>query len=59
MSKKKLTINIEKTADDCYIAVIVELRWTVLAESLGELFEAIPEAIEVYEEQAAKKLVLV
>jgi len=53
MSNKQLTIKITRTADDCYIADIVELKnAVVLAESLKDLFEAIQFTIETVEQES-------
>lgn len=62
MSKEKLTINITKLEDSgciAYKAVIQELKWTVLAETMKDLFEAIESSIEIYDEEAMKTLVQV
>lgn len=51
MSKKKFTIKIKITADDCYIAEIAELNnAVVLAESMKDLFDAIQFTMETVDE---------
>jgi hypothetical protein len=54
MSEKKLTINVTKLEDSgciAYEAIIVELNNSiVLAETLEDLFDAIPGTIEAFDE---------